>query len=111
MFQRRWLFSLSLILLSTLLSALTMPVSGQGSVTQNTQPPPSAKATETKSTAALPTIEQILEKYAQAIGGEAAIQALTSRVMKGTITVPSINARGTMEVYAKAANKELTEIA
>lgn len=34
----------------------------------------------------LPTAEQVLEKYAQALGGAAAIEKLKSRVMKGTLT-------------------------
>ena len=72
---------------------------------------PSAPATTTKSQQELPTVEQILEKYIQAIGGKAAVQAPSSRVMKGTITVPAIGAKGTIEIYSKAPNKELTEIA
>lgn len=35
---------------------------------------------------ALPTAEQILDKYYQAVGGAAAIDKLKSRVMKGTLT-------------------------
>ncbi len=35
---------------------------------------------------ALPTAEQVLEKYYQAIGGAAAIENLKTRVMKGTLT-------------------------
>jgi len=34
----------------------------------------------------LPTAEQVLDKYSQALGGPAAIEKLNSRVMKGTIT-------------------------
>jgi hypothetical protein len=73
------------------------------------QPVP-AKGTACQSTATMPTIEQILDKYVQAIGGKAAVQALTSRVTKGSITAPSFGAKGTIEIYAKAANKQLTEI-
>ena len=36
------------------------------------------------STEPLPTVDQVLAKYAQAMGGEAAFRKLTSRVMKGT---------------------------
>lgn len=75
------------------------------------QQPQRAKAPETKPAEGLPTVEQILDKYVQAIGGKAAVQAQTSRVMKGTLTVADIDAKGTIEIYAKAPNKELTEIA
>jgi Zn-dependent M28 family amino/carboxypeptidase len=56
------------------------------------------------------SIDQILDKYVQAIGGVAAIKAITSRVMRGTITAPAYKITGTVEVYAKAPNKLLTEI-
>ncbi|MEP6707322.1 MAG: M28 family peptidase [Pyrinomonadaceae bacterium] len=59
--------------------------------------------------AELPTVDQILEKYIRAIGGKEAVQAQTSRVMKGTITAPTVGGKGTIEIYAKAPNKQLTE--
>lgn len=109
MFQRRLFLSLSLILLSAILSSVTSVASAQSGSTQNTQPPPSAKAAETKSAEALPTVEQILDKYVQAIGGKTVVQAQTSRVMKGAITVADLDAK--IEIYSKAPNKELTEVA
>jgi len=62
-----------------------------------------------KAAAELPTVEQVLEKYVRAIGGKKAVQALSSRVMKGTITAPLVGGKGTIEIYAKAPNKQLTE--
>lgn len=53
----------------------------------------------------LPTVDQVLDKYVQAIGGKAMIQKQTSRVSKGTYETPTFNASGTVEVYAKAPNK------
>jgi hypothetical protein len=106
MFQRRLLICLSLISISHLVAA-----SGLNSSIQNTQQPPATQTAETKATQGVPTIEQILEKYAKTIGGKAALQATTSRVMKGVINVPSIGAKGTIEIYAKAPNKELTDLA
>jgi hypothetical protein len=83
---------------------------GRGSRIQNTQQPPAVKATETKPDDAMPTLEQILDKYVQAIGGRAAVQAPTSRVLKGTLTAAAFGAKGTIEIYTKAPNKELTVI-
>lgn len=58
-----------------------------------------------------PTVEQILATYVQALGGKEAIQSKTSRVLKGRITAPALgNAQGTIEITAKAPNKQLTEI-
>jgi len=62
-----------------------------------------------KAAAELPTTDQVLEKYVWAIGGREPVQAQNSRVMKGTITAPSVGGKGTIEIYAKAPNKQLTE--
>jgi len=57
---------------------------------------------------ALPTVDAVLEKYIQAIGGKAAQMQLTSRVLKGRVDVPGVSNGGRLEVYAKAPNKSLT---
>src|SRR5262245_19575153 len=63
------------------------------------------KAPDTKPVAGLPSVDQILDKYVQALGGKAAVQKVTSMVMKGTFEVPAFGASGTIERYAKAPNK------
>jgi photosynthetic reaction center cytochrome c subunit len=56
---------------------------------------------------ALPTADQLLDKYLAAIGGADALQKITSRVQKGKLTsfggqkIPA-------EVYSKAPNKRLS---
>lgn len=57
-----------------------------------------------------PTAEQILNRFVQVEGGRAAFEKLTSRVMKGTINVPSMSLTGTVEVYEKAPNRSLAII-
>ena len=60
-----------------------------------------------KPEAPLPTVEQILDRYVQAVGGRQAIERVTSRVWKGS----RVGADGILvpeEVYAKAPNKLLT---
>ncbi|HEY6263590.1 MAG TPA: photosynthetic reaction center cytochrome c subunit family protein [Candidatus Acidoferrum sp.] len=55
---------------------------------------------------ALPTADQLLDKYLAAIGGADALQKITSRVQKGKLTSfggQKIHA----EVYSKAPNKRL----
>ncbi|MEW6126191.1 MAG: hypothetical protein AB1757_03940 [Acidobacteriota bacterium] len=54
-----------------------------------------------------PTIDQILDKYVQAIGGKAAVEKLNSRVGKGNFEVPAFGANGSLDAYAKAPNKTL----
>lgn len=45
---------------------------------------------------AQPSAGQILEKYAQAIGGQAAYEQVTTRVMKGEVTIPDDNSSGAL---------------
>lgn len=58
--------------------------------------------------AGMPTAEQIVERYVQALGGRAAIERVSSQVSKGTFEIPDFGATGTVEIYAKAPNKQVT---
>jgi hypothetical protein len=60
-----------------------------------------------KSTAAEPTVDQILDKYEQAIGGRQAVEKITSRVVKGSFELSAMGLKGEMELYIKAPNKSL----
>lgn len=56
----------------------------------------------------IPTVDQIISKYVQAIGGEATYRKLTSRVTRATFVIPDMqNLAGTAETYEKAPNKSL----
>ncbi|PYU85084.1 MAG: c-type cytochrome [Acidobacteria bacterium] len=57
--------------------------------------------------ATLPSAEQLLDKYLAAIGGADALQKITSRVQKGTITVFG-GQHFPVDVYSKAPNKRLS---
>jgi zinc protease len=71
--------------------------------------PPTPSAA--KPAAALPTSDQVLEHYVQAIGGRAAWMKLNSRVSKGTIEIPAMNnLTGTVEIHEKAPNFMLAVI-
>lgn len=76
------------------------------------QPTAAQNPVSSPQSAQTPTIDRILDKYVQFVGGKAAVQAITSRVMKGTISAPALgtNPIGSIEIYAKAPNKELTLI-
>ena len=54
-----------------------------------------------------PTLEQILDKYVQALGGRAALEKVNSRASKGTFTSNHLKTKGPIELYAKAPNKWL----
>jgi tetratricopeptide (TPR) repeat protein len=56
----------------------------------------------------LPTVDEILDRFVQALGGEAAIKAVTSRVTKGTLDVIGVSRNGSFEIYAVAPNMALS---
>ena len=64
-----------------------------------------AKSAETKSSDA-PTAEHLLDKYVQAAGGEAAIDKVHSRVMKGTIDFSGMSLP--IDIYAKDPLKRIS---
>lgn len=63
---------------------------------------------QSKSSGDTPTVDQIISKYVQALGGAAAYRKLTSRVIKGTFVITDMqNLSGAFEAYEKAPNKSL----
>ena len=64
---------------------------------------PGGAPAEAKAAEPLPTVDQVLDKYVQAMGGRAAIEKVKSRVMKGS----QINAMATIpiETYQAAPDK------
>jgi hypothetical protein len=58
----------------------------------------------------MPTVDQVLDKYVQALGGKASIEKMTTLVIKGKVDVPSTGETGSMETYRKAPNKEMQMI-
>ena len=56
----------------------------------------------------LPTIDEVLSKYVEAVGGAAKVNAVTSRVVKGTVDIAGVSRGGAFETYAQAPNKALT---
>jgi len=75
---------------------------------RTTQQKPKTESQSTNATAPTPTLDQILDKYIQAIGGKAAVEKLTSRIIKGSLVAPGGSAP--IEIYEKAPNKFLVII-
>jgi zinc protease len=59
---------------------------------------------------ALPSADQVLKHYYEAIGGRPAWEKLHSRISKGTIELPAMNKSGTIEVHMKAPDSILLVI-
>jgi Tol biopolymer transport system component len=60
-------------------------------------------ASDPQRLSSLPNASKVIERYAQLIGGTDAASKLTTRVMKGTVTIR--DKTGTIETAAKAPNK------
>jgi hypothetical protein len=56
---------------------------------------------------AAPSVDDILNHYIRALGGKAAIQRLTSRVGKGTLSIASAGIEGTVQSWLMYPNKLL----
>jgi zinc protease len=65
-----------------------------------------ALSQEAPSAESLPSIDTIISKYIDGLGGKAALEKLTSRVGKGTFDIPAMGASGSLTSYAKAPNKQ-----
>jgi hypothetical protein len=80
------------------LSVLVMYPCALGSYKQ-AKPGPAAAGEQ------MPSVDQILNRYVQALGGKAAIERLTSLAMTGTVEVASAGLSGKAEMIAQAPNK------
>jgi zinc protease len=90
----------------TLSLLLLLPVFAVAALGQGGQQKPA----DPKPAGAIPSADQIIDKYVQAIGGKAAIEKQTSRVSKGSFELPAFGASGTAEIFEKAPNKGLAVI-
>src|SRR5215510_15476905 len=96
--------------------ALTLALVMLGAFTCAAQEKPKAdapKADGAKTDAkpsALPAVDDILDKYIKALGGKEAIEKITSRTAKGSFEIEAMNMSGTLEMFAKAPNKNAMKI-
>jgi hypothetical protein len=89
--------------LLVLCASLAFAVGGVTVAAQATAAPPTTSAA--RADANLPSAEEILAKYREAIGGEAAIRRHTSRRITGKFELPANGMGGPIEVLAAAPNK------
>ncbi len=87
-------------IMTVILLSLAMAVAASA---QEAKPKADAKPAE-----GMPSADQIIEKYVQAMGGKAALEKINSRVTKGTLEIPAAGMSGTVETYEKAPNKAIT---
>jgi hypothetical protein len=102
---------ITLILAFAMFAALTSVA--QEKPKTDTQGKPETAKTEKpdEKAAALPTVDEILEKYVKAVGGKDAIEKITSRSMKGSFSLETFGVTDApVEIFAKAPNKSSTKI-
>jgi len=61
-------------------------------------------------TPALPTVDQVLDKYLAAMGGQAAFDKITTRTARATNEIPDMGISGSMTMTEKAPNKSLVVV-
>lgn len=59
------------------------------------------------STAAIPTVDDIIAKYTKALGGSAAVEKITTLSEKGTVETPAHGRPAAAEVFREAPNKAM----
>jgi len=74
---------------------------------QAVQSKPNDVLLKVQSNAPLPSVDQVLQRYVEALGGETAIKKVFSRVSKGTVLYPDRARCVSIEIYEKAPNKVL----
>lgn len=65
-----------------------------------------AQPSDAKPSEALPTVDHVLDKYVQAVGGKAAFEKVKNRIMKGELVL-STGRTIQQETYRRAPNKAL----
>jgi tetratricopeptide (TPR) repeat protein len=56
----------------------------------------------------MPAVDELLARYVEAMGGAKALNAITSRITKGTLDIPGVSRGGSFETYEQAPNKGVT---
>lgn len=79
---------------------------------QSVQPvkEPPAKSVAPDAAASTPSVDAIVNRYVEALGGRAALEKLTSRVTTGTIDVSAMSLSGKIEIREKAPNRILSVV-
>jgi tetratricopeptide (TPR) repeat protein len=61
-----------------------------------------------ESSGSMPALDEVLDKFLKAAGGAAALNGVTSRIVKGTVDVVGVSRGGTFETYWTAPNKAVS---
>ena len=81
-----------LLILCLILSLASTPCSGE-------------PFQQNKANTEAPTLEEILDKYVQALGGRAALERVNTRASKGAFTSSNLKTKGPIENLCKSAEQ------
>lgn len=96
----------SLILSASVMAQATGAAPGSASQPKSPETKPAdTKPAETKPAEAMPSAKELHEKYIESLGGKAAMEKATTRILKGKVEVPSANLNGKMTMISAAPNK------
>lgn len=104
---------LKISILLTVLFSITLSVFGQkdtGKAANGTKTSETKTADEKSAAGKMPSVQQILANYMQAVGGKKAGEKIKSRMSKGTIELAPMGVKGTFENYAAAPNKSASKL-
>src|SRR5262245_23794612 len=90
-------------LTSMLLSLVTVVTT----MAQGAQQKSETESQSVKAPQSIPTVDQIIDRYVQAIGGEAAIRKVTSRIINMTLVIEGDDVTASFESYGQAPNKRV----
>lgn len=90
----------------TMLFLISTVAFGQRKVVK---PAPEKVIVKKAAPAKTPTVQEILAKYVEALGGRAANEKIKSRMMKGTMEIQPMGIKGSFESYAAAPNKSVVK--
>jgi len=74
---------------------------------QSTRQQSQTESQGVKAPQSMPTVEQILDRHVQAIGGATAWDKLTSRITKITVEFEGSKVTGSFERYEQAPNRDV----
>jgi cell division protein FtsB len=95
--------------LIAILLIFVFSIIAQEKVKKATKPNASEKSNQKSKTAKLPTAEEILERYVQALGGREAHLKIKTRILKGDIEFLPLGIKGKIESYSLEPNKSYSK--
>lgn len=80
------------------------------SIAQNNKTKPQNSDNQKEKSTKLPTAQEILDKYVEALGGKEAILKIKTRISKADVEISPMGIKGTLEIYMLAPDKAYSKL-